>query len=295
MTIIILRSRFTQTKPLIYCIFSATKAEPTDRWRKIALLKFERAYASSVVLPDGSIWILGGLGTDSILKSTEIIKPTAKGNWRVYKGPDLPKPLFGHCVEKLPCRKCGNAKWKILLSGGFDGNDQTDTSKEFEWYGSFEAGKWTAKPWSAMKTQRYDHVCFSSRNVVYTASGWKSNYEGKLKTERFNATSRRWTEVDSDVLSGDVDEELPDILRSASVGVSKSNVALIGGVRCTVNDTTSGMKTCYKHKDVFELGYRTAMNVTKWKQADHQIGLPRSSHSIIVVPQSIDYSCQADD
>ena len=74
-----------------------------------------------------------------------------------------------------------------------------------------------------------------------------------------------------------------------------SNVALIGGVRCTVNDTTSGMKTCYKHKDVFELGYRTAMNVTKWKQADHQIGLPRSSHSIIVVPQSIDYSCQADD
>jgi hypothetical protein len=245
-----------------------------------------------VLLPDGSIWILGGLGTDSILKSTEILKPTATGNWRAYKGPDLPKPLFGHCVEKIPCGTCGNTKWKIMLSGGFDGNDQTDTSKEFEWNGSFGAGKWTSKPWSAMKTQRYDHVCFSSGNVVYTAGGWKSNYEGKLKTERFNATARRWVEVDSDVSSGGVDEELPDILRSASVGVSNNNVALIGGVSCTVNDNTSGTKTCYRHKEVYELGFNTTMNAPEWKQSDHQIGLPRSSHTIIEVPRSIDFSCR---
>ena len=286
---------YVVSKPFNYCKFSANKAEPTDRWRKIALLKSKRAYASSVVLPDGGIWILGGLGTDSILKSTEIIKPTANGKWRVYRGPDLPKPLFGHCVEKIPCETCDYTKWKILLSGGFDGNDQTDTSKEFEWNGSFQTGKWTAKPWSAMKTRRYDHVCLSSRNVVYTAGGWKANYDGKLKTERFNATARRWSEVDSDALSGDVDEVLPDILRSASMGVSNSNLALIGGVSCTVNDTTSGKKTCGKHKEVYELGFDTTTNAIKRKQAEHQIGLPRSSHTIIVVPNSIDYSCQVDD
>ena len=60
---------------------------------------------------------------------------------------------------------------------------------------------------------------------MYVAGGWKANYNGKLKTERFNVTSRRWSEVDLDPLSTDIDAELPDILRSTSVGVSKNKIA----------------------------------------------------------------------
>ena len=33
----------------------------------------KRAYAGSVSLPDGTFWILGGAGTNSVLKSVEIL------------------------------------------------------------------------------------------------------------------------------------------------------------------------------------------------------------------------------
>ena len=42
-------------------------------WIKVAELKTARAYAGSVTMPDGTFWILGGVGTKSVLKSTEII------------------------------------------------------------------------------------------------------------------------------------------------------------------------------------------------------------------------------
>ena len=252
------------------------------------LEKTPRAFASSVVLPDGRLWILGGLGADSILKSTEIITPPSfhtMGRWKLTKGPDLPVPLFGHCVERL-------SNGKIMLSGGFDGKDQVDVSKEFEWEGDLNSGKWTSKPWSSMKTQRYDHSCFSSEKVMYVAGGWSANFNGKLKTERFNITPRRWIEVGSDPLSADVDAELPDILRSASVGVSQNNIALIGGLSCEVHDITSGNKTCTKHNEVYELGFNLERTSTKWRKTDHLIRLPRSSHLSIVVPRSIHLSCQ---
>ena len=63
---------------------------------------------------------------DSILKTTEILEETTDGKWKVTKGPDLPKPLFGHCVVAL-------GGGKVLLSGGFDGGDHSDISQEFEW------------------------------------------------------------------------------------------------------------------------------------------------------------------
>ena len=253
------------------------------------MLKTPRVFASSVVLPDGRLWILGGLGVDSILKTTEIITPPSMepfGRWKVTRGPDLPLPLFGHCVLKL-------SNGKIMLSGGFNGEDQVDIGKEFEWKGDLVSGKWTSKPWSGMKSKRYDHTCFSSEKVMYVAGGWRANYNGKLKTERFNVTSRRWNQVDVDPLSTDIDSELPDILRSASVGVSENKIALIGGLSCEVLDETSGNKKCTKDGYVYELGFNQERTALKWKKTDFQIGLPRSSHLTIVVPRSIHLSCQA--
>ena len=62
-----------------------------------------RAYAAHVVLPSGSIWVLGGQGKDgSILDHTEILENTDFGVWSTKKGPKLPMPLFGHCTTLLP-------------------------------------------------------------------------------------------------------------------------------------------------------------------------------------------------
>ena len=100
---------------------------------------------------DGRFWILGGLGVDSILKTTEILEEQSNGTWTVTKGPNLPRALFGHCVVALPG---GN----VLLSGGFDGIDQANITQEFRQENN-PRRIWKKKSWSAMKTRRYDHSC----------------------------------------------------------------------------------------------------------------------------------------
>ena len=42
-------------------------------WNKVADLKEARAYAGSVTMPDGSLWIMGGVGIKKVLTSTEIL------------------------------------------------------------------------------------------------------------------------------------------------------------------------------------------------------------------------------
>ena len=241
-------------------------------------MKSARVYASSVVLPDGRLWITGGLDDDSILETTEILEETKEGKWIVYPGPDLPKPLFGHCLEVL-------RNGRVLLVGGFDGSDQTDITEEFEWIGG-DYGKWSTKDWSAMKFKRYDHSCFAKDGRIQIVGGWSEDFGEKLKMERYNETARRWEKLDDAV-----NLELPDILRSSAIGVSDGNVALIGGVSCSIDDTVSGKKTCEKHSNVYELESNVVENRMEWKRKDKKIGTPRSSHTIINVPKSIDFSC----
>ena len=45
----------------------------TKIWLKATDLAEGRAFASSVVLPDGRMWIVGGLGSTEVLDSTEIV------------------------------------------------------------------------------------------------------------------------------------------------------------------------------------------------------------------------------
>ena len=241
-------------------------------------MKSGRAYSSSVVLPDGRLWITGGLDDDSILETTEILEETKDGKWIIYEGPNLPKPLFGHCLEVL-------RNGRVLLAGGFDGSDQADITEEFEWVGT-DYGKWSSKAWSPMKYKRFDHSCFSKDGGVEIVGGWSEDFAEKLKSERYNETARRWEIVDDAVNS-----ELPDILRSSSIGVSEGNIALIGGVKCSIDNPVSGKKTCEKHSEVYELELNVAENRKEWKKKDKRIGTPRSSHIIINVPKSIDFSC----
>ena len=254
-------------------MFSSTlKADPTERWKKIATLKFARAFAASVVLTDGRLWILGGLGVNAILKSTEILEEKMDGTWKVTNGPNLPKALFAHCAETL---LGGN----ILLSGGFDGDDQSDITEEFTWHDDM-TGKWSSKPWSPMKYKRYDHTCYSLDGAIYLTGGWKAEITSKLKTERYNSTLKKWENVTSGM-----DGDLPDILRSAAVGISEGKLVLLGGVSCQVrNDLPNGRK-CTKDAEVYEL------QSSGWKKSTKKILTPRSSHVGVSVPTSIEYSC----
>ena len=79
------------------------------------MLMEARAFAANVVLPDGRIWILGGLGSHHISGSTEILeKSSTNGKWKITEGPNLHQPLFGHCAIVLP-------NGAVLVAGGFNG------------------------------------------------------------------------------------------------------------------------------------------------------------------------------
>ena len=247
------------------------------------MLRFARAYSDSVVLPGGRLWITGGLDGNSILKTTEILEEAPNGVWKVLKGPDLPKPLFGHCVELL---RNGN----VLLSGGFNGDRQEDITEEFEWINDL-SGKWSTKVWSSSTYKKYDHSCFSKDGQVEAIGGWNADLIQKLKTERYNQTKRKWEVRGSE--DNEIDTALPFILRSGTVGVSEGNVALLGGVSCEIDDVSSGKKTCKKHKEVYELGRNVLSNRMEWKKTSKEIGQARSSHTSINVPKSIDYSCSS--
>ena len=106
-------------------------------------MKEARAYAPSVLLPNDTLWILGGLGKTKMLKSTELVWLDANGAWEVKAGPDLSKEVFGHCAFLLPSGK------KVILAGGFDGkSDYLATSEQFD----FSANAWDTRDWSGMKT-----------------------------------------------------------------------------------------------------------------------------------------------
>ena len=241
-------------------------------------MKSARVYAASIVLNDGRIWILGGLGVESVLQTTEILEQNSAGGWKVHKGPDLPKPLFGHCIEHLH-------NGKILLTGGFDGGDQTTTSYEFEWLDDF-SGNWETKVWSSLDMKRYDHSCYAVDGNVHLTGGWHEDFNRKLKDKQYDEALMKWKDSVSEINDAHV-------LRSAKVGVSEGKLALIGGVICHVHFDLPNGKNCSKPRSVYELEI-TSDSKHKWKTSKNNIALPRSSHAVVVVPTSIDYSCRVD-
>ncbi len=97
-------------------------------WKKVAELTVARAYAASVSLPDGSMWIFGGLGKDGPLDSIEILsKDVSTGEWKVKTYHiSMRRKLFGHCAVFDPTDK------RIVITGGFYDGDYTD--KVFQKY-----------------------------------------------------------------------------------------------------------------------------------------------------------------
>ena len=222
---------------------------------------------------DGRLWILGGLGIDSILQNTEILEEQSDGTWKVTQGPYLHKPLFGHCVVALPG---GN----ILLSGGFDGTDQLDIAQEFQWEDEGK-GQWKKNPGASMKMKRYDHSCFLQNGNVHVVGGWKAELRPSIKIERYNTTLMAWK------ISPEIqDNDLPDILRSSSFGFSEEKLALLGGVSCITGSNVSNGRKCRKHSEVYEFEPRMG-----WKKFNNTIQLPRSSHVGLTIPETVESTC----
>ena len=126
---------------LILCSFRGNAGEGS--WDVVTNLLTARAYAPSVVLPNGTLWILGGLGKKEMLKSTELVWMEESGKFKVGPGPDMTQEVFGHCAFMLLTEN------KVVVSGGFDG-----TNRYMKYTEEFNLGEniWSTKAWSDMAT-----------------------------------------------------------------------------------------------------------------------------------------------
>ena len=123
----------------------------------------------------------------------------------------------------------------------FDIDSIIDKSMYYEWNGDFSSGVWEAKPGTSLNTARYDNACFSTGDAILVAGGWKSVYNMKLQKAVYNGLKNRRMALSNKT----IDEEVPALLRSVSIEISQKNIAFLGVVSCTVNDTILGLKTCY--------------------------------------------------
>ena len=127
---------------IIFFPFSSRGNAGKGSWDVVANLVVARAYAPSVFLPNGTLWILGGLGKEEILKSTELVWMESNGDFKVAAGPDMTQDKFGHCAFLHPNRN------KVVVAGGFDGTNQyMKFSEEF----ILNENSWSTRPWSDMK------------------------------------------------------------------------------------------------------------------------------------------------
>jgi len=105
----------------------------SSSWSQVGEMDQARFDASSVVLPNGTIFIRGGQdGIGSYLRTTELMEIDSDGEISHQSpGPDMPTSSWGHCSVLTSTSN-------MILMGGFYGS-QTH-------FLNLESGSWTAGP-----------------------------------------------------------------------------------------------------------------------------------------------------
>ena len=106
----------------------------------VAKLSESRCLASSIVFNTTTMWITGGLNSNSvaerpILSSTELVSITGM----TEMGPDLPTPLNGHCSIKI-------SDSNVFIIGGQSSTDISDNGLKSTIYYDFAQNTWIDGP-----------------------------------------------------------------------------------------------------------------------------------------------------
>jgi hypothetical protein len=217
---------------------------PDNKWTpSLVSLSTPRAYAASVKLRDGRIWVLGGAGSTNILKSTEFI--TAIDNKLFIRpGPDMDEPLMGHCAAVV-------TNSQVVVLGGFS-SQINDYNPRVLFY-DFNTGQWIYKSWMSPGA-RMDSSCLNvnvggKRKVIF-AGGW--NNMALQDTAALNEIDYNWLFFNA---AGTDPNPLPFPIRSSVIIERNSTSYLLGGIQCQAegrpcNRTDKGKTLfmyCIKH------------------------------------------------
>jgi hypothetical protein len=194
----------------------------TRNWVKSAVsLITPRAFAASVLLPDGRVWVLGGAGPTDVLQTSEYVSVTESGISKITLGPNLQEPLMGHCAALVSASQ-------IMVIGGFSTvtNDYSPTARIFDL---------TTEQWStnAMTTigGRMDSACLNvnidGKQKVLMVGGW--NNLALTDTAVYSTDNRRWMFYNG---TGNALTPLTMPLRSSVLIGRNQTSILLGGVTC---------------------------------------------------------------
>jgi len=176
-----------------------------------------RAYAASVMLPDGTLWILGGAGQNTILITTEFVSLSENDIQAISLGPDMVEPLFGHCAALI-------TNSQVVVVGGFSSvlNDYTPNVHMFD----LNTKSWDRKR-SMTVGPRMDSSCLNvyieGDRQVLLIGGWNISAISGVAT--FSKYDYRWS-----FISGGSNDPY---IRSSFLLKRNQKPFVVGGVECS--------------------------------------------------------------
>ena len=184
-----------------------------------------RSHAASVILPDGRVWILGGAGSSSVLKSTEFVSIGDNGISSVIEGPALPEPLMGHCAATLTVTQ-------VMVIGGYSTviNDYSPVAYIYD----FTSNQWITDRTLAAGKARIDGSCIGLNiggvSSVLMVGGWNNLI--LPDTGAYSSVEKKWTFFNG---TGGLSVPMPTPTRSSILIERNKKYFLIGGVSCDAN------------------------------------------------------------
>jgi hypothetical protein len=180
-----------------------------------------RAYAASVVLPDGRVWVLGGAGSSNVLQSTEFIEILDNNISKITAGPDLQEPLMGHCVALASTSE-------VMVIGGYSTiiNDYSPTARMYD----FNTNQWSTNI-RMITGSRIDSSCrtvnIEGIQKVLMVGGW--NNLALNDTAVYSKSDGKWMFYNG---TGTLATPLPIPLRSSALIERNLTSIVLGGVSC---------------------------------------------------------------
>ena len=221
-------------------------------------LQTERYSASAIVLPDGELWIHGGLNRKKKLSSSEIISLQGSKNGMVME-----TTIARHCSTMINSTTA-------FVTGGNTGffSYQTYFVDIINW-------TWTKGP--HLEEARADHGCavfmHNGQNYAIVAGGLIG-----VKNDDF-LSSTEILDLNNEILEWTKGPELPVKMDNFPLLSTSIGIIAVGGYDRTNNRNKNELLNlkCKDGKDVSEC---------KWEESQKKLNMPRSRHVVIPLQAS---------
>jgi len=227
----------------------------SNGWTESNPISTSRRYASAINIDSTETLILGGIGQNGLLKSSEVM--SANG---AKKGKDLPVTMYGQCSMK------GSKRMGLVGGGKQDGSYSSKT-----YYLNMDTMEFTEGP--SMQSAREKHGCaalhLGGKTYGIMTGGYNGGYLDSTEFLAFDQPNPTWTDG----------PKLPRKLNGLSLVETSEGIFAIGGF--------DGQML---RKEILKLDCPgDKIENCEWKEQEQELEIGRSVHVAIPLPSS--FSC----